>query len=324
VRRPRYLLDANVLVDAQVRDLFCRFAEAELIDVRWSATILDEVRRTLTGRLGLDARKVERLLDLLDRAFPDASVAGFDQLVDGLQLPDPDDRHVLAAAIHAECDVLVTDNRSDFPDDACGPHDLDVLSSDLAIVRLVKDFTDEVKDIVTAQVTALRHPPQSIEEFVHRLADRAAIGAMVLGAALGLETYVSLLHEFIDADSEASPHQAVLQLVEATAHGDGARLLMMVDPALAKRLTSADVPTPDQLCDALATVLADRLDDDGWGYVTARGIQTLDHEVVKCFRGGPGARLIDYDVDPADGLETVDFHLQLSGAGWVLVDLIAT
>ncbi len=115
MRRLRVLLDANVIVNAQVRDLICRLAEAELLDVRWSAAILEETRRALVEGLGLDPSKVDRLLDALGRAFPAAPVEGFEGLIDQLDLPDLDDRHVLAAAIHGECDLLVTDNVRDFP-----------------------------------------------------------------------------------------------------------------------------------------------------------------------------------------------------------------
>jgi predicted nucleic acid-binding protein len=72
VRRLRLLLDTNVLVDAQIRDLFLRLAEAELIDICWSGEILEELRRTLVTKMGKDAVKVDRLVNLLVRAFPDA------------------------------------------------------------------------------------------------------------------------------------------------------------------------------------------------------------------------------------------------------------
>lgn len=70
MRRLRVLLDANVLVDAQVRDLFCRLAEAELIDLRWTSPILAEMRRALEEDLRLDVSATDRLLAALQRASP--------------------------------------------------------------------------------------------------------------------------------------------------------------------------------------------------------------------------------------------------------------
>lgn len=77
MRRPRIFLDANVLVDAQIRDFFCRLAEAEVIDLHWSSRVLDELTRTLTEKLGLGPQKVARLVAALKHAFPGASVGGF-------------------------------------------------------------------------------------------------------------------------------------------------------------------------------------------------------------------------------------------------------
>jgi hypothetical protein len=54
LRRLRLFLDANVLVDAQVRDIFMTMAEAELVDLRWSERVLEEMIRALVERLALD------------------------------------------------------------------------------------------------------------------------------------------------------------------------------------------------------------------------------------------------------------------------------
>jgi hypothetical protein len=85
VRRVRVLLDANVLVDAQVRDLFCRLAEAEFIELRWSTLILEEARRALSDRLHLDPEKLDQLFAALERAFPDAVVPGINLPVSCVQ-----------------------------------------------------------------------------------------------------------------------------------------------------------------------------------------------------------------------------------------------
>lgn len=55
-------------------------------------------------------------------ALPDADVAGYDALIQSLSLPDPDDRHVLAVAIAAKANVIVTWNLEDFPAEALEPH----------------------------------------------------------------------------------------------------------------------------------------------------------------------------------------------------------
>lgn len=189
MRRIRVLLDANVLVDAQVRDLFLRMAEADLIDVRWSEQILCETRRALVQRLGLEPAAGDRLLGVMQRAFPNAAVTGHERLVDDLDLSDPDDRHVLAAAIHGECDLLVTDNTRDFPDKSVEDADLLVITVDDALTSLAEGQGKEIAEVVAVQIAALRRPPSTVEAFIDRLAVRAPNAAMTIGSALGIAKY---------------------------------------------------------------------------------------------------------------------------------------
>lgn len=186
----RVFLDANVMVDAQVRDLVLRAAEARLIDVRWSSEVLDETGRALIDRLGLPAPSVVTLLRAVTRAFPDAIVDGYEPLVGAFRLPDPDDRHVLAAAVRGECDILLTENLKDFPVDLLpASADLLVCTIDDGIRLLAESYPAAIAAVVRDQVAALRRPPTRVGAFVDRLSARAPIGAMAVGAALGLPAY---------------------------------------------------------------------------------------------------------------------------------------
>lgn len=187
MRRLRVLLDANVIVDAQVRDLFCRLAEADLIDLRWSGEIIAECRRVLTESLRLDRSKVDGLIAALGRAFPYAAVVGYQPLIDDIELPDPDDRHVLAAAVYGECDWLVSDNVKDFPDEKVELFDLLVVTVDDALVLLAGAFGNQLAAVVDRQVAALRRPGMTRHTFIERLAARAPIGAVAIGKALEME-----------------------------------------------------------------------------------------------------------------------------------------
>ena len=51
----------------------------------------------------------------MDEHVPDCLVTGYEPLISGLSLPDADDRHVLAAAIHVGASLIITYNLSDFP-----------------------------------------------------------------------------------------------------------------------------------------------------------------------------------------------------------------
>jgi predicted nucleic acid-binding protein len=116
------LLDTCVLVPSRARDVLLEIASTGVYRPLWSSEILAELDRTL--RLLLAKRSVSpeevdayitRLFRQMRITFPDALVTGWEELVPTIHLPDPDDRHVVAAARAGRADVIVTDNLADFP-----------------------------------------------------------------------------------------------------------------------------------------------------------------------------------------------------------------
>ncbi|MDR3360146.1 MAG: PIN domain-containing protein [Bifidobacteriaceae bacterium] len=119
--------DANVLYPSTLWDVLIRVGLAGLACPKWTERILDEVFRNLrANRPDLDSTRLVRTRRLMNDAIRDVTVTGYEHLIDQLNLPDPDDRHVLAAAIHAEAQVIVTRNLRDFPCD--GKNELVVAS----------------------------------------------------------------------------------------------------------------------------------------------------------------------------------------------------
>lgn len=105
------IYDANVLYPSVLRDLLIRVAQARLVRARWTDRILDETFRNLVAnRPDLDPRALARTRTLMNEAIPDVLVTGYEPLIGILDLPDPDDRHVLAAAIKVGAQMIVTDN----------------------------------------------------------------------------------------------------------------------------------------------------------------------------------------------------------------------
>jgi predicted nucleic acid-binding protein len=116
--------DACVLHDSLVRDLLIRVAAKRSLNVRarWTRQILDEmIRSILARRPDLDSSRLARTRQLMCDAIPDCLVTGYETLIEGIELPDPDDRHVVAAAIKAGADVIVTYNLRHFPSAALQP-----------------------------------------------------------------------------------------------------------------------------------------------------------------------------------------------------------
>lgn len=109
--------DANVLYPNTLRDLLIRIAQLpHLVQAKWTDKILDEMLDALQKNLpDISDEKVGRLRELMDGAVRDCLVSDYEPLIDGLDLPDPDDRHVLAAAIKVAAQVIVTWNLKHFP-----------------------------------------------------------------------------------------------------------------------------------------------------------------------------------------------------------------
>src|ERR671914_490358 len=108
--------DACVLYSAPLRDLLMRVAIADLCRAKWTEQIHREwMRNVLEDYAQITQAQVERIRQLMDAHVRDSLVTGYESLTDQLNLPDEDDRHVLAAAIHAQADVIITYNLKDFP-----------------------------------------------------------------------------------------------------------------------------------------------------------------------------------------------------------------
>jgi PIN domain len=107
------VFDACVLYPASVRDLLLRLALTDLFRARWTDRIQDEwIGAVLKQRQDLTRSQLGRTRDLMNRAVPDCLVTSYESLIDGLHLPDPNDRHVLAAAIRCQAGVIVSKRHS--------------------------------------------------------------------------------------------------------------------------------------------------------------------------------------------------------------------
>jgi predicted nucleic acid-binding protein len=113
------IYDANVLYPNTLRDLLIRIAQLpHIVQAKWTNEILDEMLDALRKNLpDISEEKADRLRERMNAAVRDCLVLGYEPLIEVLDLPDPDDRHVLAAAIKVNAQLIVTWNRKDFPHD---------------------------------------------------------------------------------------------------------------------------------------------------------------------------------------------------------------
>ncbi len=115
----RVVLDACVLYPQGLRDLLMSLAVKRIFKAHWSEQIHDEWIRNLHENSGMPMAQLQRIRELMDQYTDDALVMGYESLITGLNLPDPDDRHVLAAAIKCGANAIVTLNLKDFPAAVC-------------------------------------------------------------------------------------------------------------------------------------------------------------------------------------------------------------
>jgi len=164
------LYDANVLYPSTLRDLLIRIAQAGLVHAKWTDQILDEAFRNLTAnRPDLDPQRLARTRELMNRAVRDCLVTGYEPLIDALELPDPDDRHVLAAAIKARAQVIVTNNLKDFPPASLEPWDMEAKSPDDFILDQIDLSRETVYGAVQRIADSMTNPPASLADVLAML-----------------------------------------------------------------------------------------------------------------------------------------------------------
>jgi predicted nucleic acid-binding protein len=162
--------DACVLHPAPLRDLLIRVAQTNVVRARWSDAILDECFRSiLAARPDLKPEALARTRELMRIAVPDCVVTGHEQLIDGLDLPDRDDRHVLAAAIHAGAQAIITANLKDFPSVALAPYGVEAVHPDDFVLDLIDLAPVTIADVVREQAGALKNPPRTLTELLDTL-----------------------------------------------------------------------------------------------------------------------------------------------------------
>lgn len=164
------VLDANVLHSYPLTALLLELADARLFRPAWSEDIHAEwMRSVLAARPDLRPEQLERRRVAMDTALPDACVGGYQALIPALTLPDPGDRHVLAAAILAQAQVIVTFNERDFPEGVLAGYKISPQHPDTFLRHLVDLAPAVVRGRVEAMLANWVNPPTTPETFIGHL-----------------------------------------------------------------------------------------------------------------------------------------------------------
>lgn len=184
------LLDACVLVPQRLSSLLLTFAEEGLFAPRWSESILSETSRALTDKLGISEDRTDRRITAMREAFPEASVHGFEVLQDDLTC-DPKDRHVLAAAVAAGAETLLTNNLKDFPEESCLPYDVSVMDPDVFLLELLVQHPKACAAAVEREADRMRRPAMTAPE-------------VLAGVAGMTPTFANTMHQIMLDGTEPS------------------------------------------------------------------------------------------------------------------------
>ena len=168
--RPVAVYDANVPYPAHLRDLLMRLAVNDLVRPHWSEDIHEEWMRSVhADRPNVTWEDLEYTRGEMDRAFPDACVEGYQEHIETLSLPDPDDRHVLAVAIHIGADYIVAFNLDDFLAARLDPHGVEAIHPDAFASLLMGRDLEGVVEVAARHRASLRKPSLSVDEYLERL-----------------------------------------------------------------------------------------------------------------------------------------------------------
>ncbi len=183
------LLDANILYPAPMRDILLQLAADDVYRAKWTGDIHREwIDALIRNEPHRDRATLEHTRDLMDQATRDCLITGYETLIPALDLPDPDDRHVLAAAITGRCDVIVTCNLRDFPETAVAPHGIEVLHPDDFLSNHLDLMPGPFCEAVRKIRARLVAPPVSVHDYLDTLA-----GLGLVATAAELAQYSTLL-----------------------------------------------------------------------------------------------------------------------------------
>ena len=160
------ILDANVLYSQLLRDTLLSLGGENLYHARWSATISDELTRNLIKNRPDSAHKLPALMKAMCDSVPDCLVTHYEKLADSVELPDPDDRHVVAAAIAGHADAIVTFNIKDFPQAVLQPFGIEVQHPDEFVVNQLQLKEIPALSAIKKMRARWTNPERSAQELI--------------------------------------------------------------------------------------------------------------------------------------------------------------
>ncbi len=156
------VLDTNVIYPIDIRDILFWFASYDLFTPKWSKHIFEEWENVME-RKDIPKEEIKKRVFKAQQAFPDALVENYEPLISALTLPDEKDRHVLAAAIKTNANVIVTNNIKDFPNEYLSSFGLTAKTADDFLTDTI-DLNNELA-IEAFRALVLNRTNPNLDEF---------------------------------------------------------------------------------------------------------------------------------------------------------------
>lgn len=169
------ILDANVLYPFLVRDVLLSLAAAGLYRPRWSRDIMNEWSSELTKARPALKAQIAKTIETMGRAFEEATVEGYEDLIPSIHLPDKNDRHVLAAAIKVDASVIVTENTKDFPPEILSKYDIETRTADEFAVDTFQLYETDAVNAIRSMRKRHKNPPHDPDELIVALVARGLV-----------------------------------------------------------------------------------------------------------------------------------------------------
>jgi len=166
----KVVYDACVLHSGSLRDLLLNIAYTNFVQPYWSDEIHEEWIDSLIRRCpSVPRESLERTRYWMDAEFTSSLTKGYESLILTLELPDPDDRHVLAVAIYTQSSLIVTSNLDDFPKATLQSFGIEAVSPDDFVWRLIQKEPDRILEAAKKHRSDLTRPPKTVEEYLATL-----------------------------------------------------------------------------------------------------------------------------------------------------------
>ncbi len=183
--------ERGVLYPVLLRDLLIRLAREELFQAKWTEKIHDEwISALCRNRPDLSPLKLARTKEKINQAVPDCLVDNYEMFIDNFHLPDPNDRHVLAAAFSTRADMIVTLNTKDFPNGYLSQFNIEAVHPDQFILCQFDLAEDRVISAIQKQLQALKNPPYTIDEYIETIEKSGLLQTAARLREIGLSKFI--------------------------------------------------------------------------------------------------------------------------------------